>query len=530
MGSGPQRVATDHPVTVAPLGARRREAAAQLALLGDQVTLLECSDLAAAVQHQPDAVAMLIAENDDAGPAFDLLAAAARALPDSFRLVLGPVGSESLVRRAVNEGRAEAYLPLDAQRAELAAFLRRATGGGTARFTRARSEDLGEAITIDELEAELAACHAQLAEAHERLRATRNEVLQLELQASTSQLVRGLAHELNNPLTAIIGHTQRLRLRADDPDEVKRRAGILSTEAERCIALVERLRSLGSPLSEAVSSCQVGTVVGMACERLEQRRLGIPPIAYRRELPTILAAQRALARCIEQVLDNAIQAGAQHIWLDGELRSGRVHIAIDNDGATIGDEEIRHAVRPFFTTRSESGHHGLGLSLASSLLREMGGSLNLDRREDGPGARCTIILPTAGGRGDSTPARGVPTIAGNTVLVIDDEPMVAALLEDLVDDLGHRAVVCSNRHEALERLGDGDIGTVLCDVKLPDGDGIDLLTKAMRRWPRLIGHCALITGDARSPAIRERAAALEVPLIAKPFHLATVQRLLQDLV
>ena len=494
-------------------------------MLEGQFTITAIDEASDLPQRCPEAVAIMAYLTDNEPRAtLEHLAVLARTRPQLFLLGIGPDNDPALIQAAVNEGHCDAYLTAASSGAELAAMLTRgivfaSKRGSTTTDSTPTPSDPGE------LKASLAACQAQLAEAHQRLRDTRHEVLQLELQASITQLVRGLAHELNNPLSAILGHSQRLRLRADDPQDVRHRADILGGEAERCIALVERLRSFGAPLREEALTCSIGTVIGLACERLEQRRLTIPPIAYRQSLPPVIAPQRALARCIEQVIDNAIQEQATQLWIDGEERGGRIHVSIDNNGRSPTDEEIRHAIRPFFTTRSQEGHHGLGLSLASSLIREMGGSISLDRLPNESGARCTLSLPAATPSADITPTRALPVLQDATeILVVDDEPMVAELLGDLVTDLGHQATICATRQEALEKLRSGSPRAMLLDVKLPDGDGIELLSLALRRWPRLVGHCALITGNPHDEQVQLQAAELGAPLLAKPFQLARIQQ------
>ncbi|MDA3963620.1 MAG: hybrid sensor histidine kinase/response regulator [Planctomycetota bacterium] len=494
--------------------------------LGDDPLVRSIDNGEDAVAFDPDIVAVLLSGTRADTDTLALSSHLALRLPQSFRIAIGP---QDALLRAVNEGRCEAAVTEHADPVELAALIQRGVS-----LTRAPAHVDSDAAELmrgrAELEGHLAAYQSQLALAHEQLRETRNEVLQLELQTSIGQLVRGLAHELNNPLTAILGHAQRLRLRADDPTDVRRRAQTLSNEAERCIALVERLRSLANPAREEASPCAIGTIIGLACERLEQRRVPIPPISYRKELPVALASSRALARVFEQALDNAIQAGAKRIECSGELRHGRLLVHLDNDGASPNDDEIRHCLRPFFTSRSKEGHHGLGLCLASSLLREMGGSITLDRRTDLHGARCTITLQSIGVPNESTPSHPLPIIGSATqVLVIDDEPLVAELLTDMLADEGCETITCGSRAEAHEQLQLGVVRAVLCDVKLPDGDGCELLAHALRRWPRLVGHCALITGDADNPQVRQVSKELSVPVVAKPFHIGAVQRLLRQI-
>lgn len=512
------------PLRILTLGASPTAADA-VHRLGDRV-VVETDE---ATGTPPDALAVLLAGDRDDDALLAHSAQLALQWPATFCIAIGPVDA---LLAAVNRGCCQAAVSDRAEPVELAALLRRGMALAAARRGQGLPPDAAdETRRRAESEGQLAACQTQLAVAHEQLRATRNEVVELELQTSIGQLVRGLAHELNNPLTAILGHAQRLGARAGDPDNVRRRSRILSAEAERCIDLVQRLGGIGTPHGERNVACDPAAVIDRACVRLHSRRAAIPVVQTSGVLPAVLAGPSALSRVIEHILDNALQAGATRVDCSGDLRHGRVRLHLDNDGATPTDEQIRHCLRPFYTTRCGTGHHGLGLCLASALLREMGGSLTLDQRADGDGARCSITLAPAEEPDDRSPAHPTAVLGtADRVLVVDDEPMVAELLTDLLADRACDTVVAGDRAAALAQLERGGVRAMLCDGKLPDGDGCELLALAQRRWPRLVGHCALLTGDPDDPAVRAAADDLAIPVLGKPFHIAAVVALIRDLV
>lgn len=480
-------------------------------------------------------VAVLTGTEDDEHLAF--CAELQHLQPSAFRLVIGPTADVQLVLRAVNHGHAEAYLPRSWRDSELSAYLRygletgrsRRRRSGIQRVTQARMVELEGRIR--HTERRLADRSSELARLRKRLHDYQAELSQLELQGSLTQLVRGLAHELNNPLTAILGHAQRLQ-RGPDREDVVRRAATVVAEVQRCIDLVERLRNYAVPPSELSGPVEVVEAMELGRDRLEQRRIATPPIHYRKPLPRVSVAPRSLSRAIEQILDNAVRAGASRIDVSAERERDRVLLHIDNDGATPDPDAVRHAAQPFFTTWADRGCSGLGLSLASSVLREMGGSLVLDRRlDDQPGARCTIALPAADAP-DDTPLASMSLPGGvgtNTIMVVDDEPLVAEVVTDMLAELGCAGVCCSSRTEALERLPSVMPSALLVDVKLPDGDGGDLLALVLERWPDLRGRVALVTGDPGDATVDRLARELSCPILGKPFRMTDVQKVLQQI-
>lgn len=377
---------------------------------------------------------------------------------------------------------------------------------------------------IESLERQLQATRADLAEANRHLHEYREDVLHLEIQGALTQLVRGLAHELNNPLAAVLGHTQRLERLVPDHDH-QRRCNVIASEAERCIDLVSRLRSYATPLTESLVPCEWQTLVDMALHRMQEHQHLPPVVSVSDATPAVLAAQRSLARVLEAIFDNAIQANAKVVTIHGHQDRDRVKVYCDNDGDTPCDDAIRNATKPFFTTHQATGASGLGLSLGAALLRDMGASLSLSARPGGtPGARVTMTLgacpePSAEPEPDCGQNR-------NLVLVVDDEPLVAELLGDVVVDRGADVIVVGTVADALTMIRERQPGAIMIDVNLPDGSGLDLARDLVSQQPDCAAHMALVTGDPSRVELTDLAHRHGIAILAKPFHLREVGSLL----
>jgi CheY-like chemotaxis protein len=243
----------------------------------------------------------------------------------------------------------------------------------------------------------------------------------------------------------------------------------------------------------------------------------------------VLAGPRSLARVFEQVLDNARLAGAHSCVLSAQDDDGRVRLLVTNDGATPDNETTRNATRPFFTTRADRGHRGLGLSMASALLREQEGTINLELREDNlPGAVCVISLPLAGGAPLVATATQAHPDTGR-VLVVDDDPMITELLSDYLREDGINVLVVANAEQAKEALASHPIRAVIADYHLEFGSGIDVLRALIARQPGLTGHVAVFTGANDAATLERIAKDTGYPVLAKPFRLEQVQRLVRDI-
>nr|MBA3847340.1 hybrid sensor histidine kinase/response regulator [Planctomycetota bacterium] len=404
-----------------------------------------------------------------------------------------------------------------------AAVVQGRVGERRRRERRIQDEEAMERIGLLERTTAERADHLEHAQ-HELERQNR-EMVRLETQAVVGRLVRGLAHELNNPLAAILGFAQRLQRRLHADIDAVNRLDVIVHEVDRCRQLVEQLRNLAQPLDEEVLRCQAEPALDQACSHLLQLGREAPPCTIERPLPEVMAAPRSLARVFAQALDNARDAGAKACVLRASSDGARVRFELANDGRTPTADEICYAGRPFFS--GMPGRRGLGLAIAGALLREQDGALALTARADGPGGATVIWLPAAAISASLTPTGSGALADAPVVLVVDDEPLVAELLHDCFADAGWRTVDCTTMAEAIARLHDTPVRAVLADVNLPDGNGADLLRHALTHHPELAGHIALVTGDDRPDHLARIGIDCGALILTKPFRLEQVQALIR---
>ena len=412
------------------------------------------------------------------------------------------------------------------------ALLRRHTHSLVDELAVRNAELLGFNERLEDLVAERT---HHLVEAQDRLQESQRQMVQLETQSTVNHLLRGLAHEFNNPLAAIYGYSQRLRRQLDSNADASRRLDVILQEVEHCRTVVHQLRQLGTPLSEQIVRTDPGVALRDGSARLLAGGRREPRLDLAPDLPEVLAAPRALARIFEQILANAADAGAVTVEMRGELVGDHVRLSLVNDGETPDDTAVANAVRPFFTTRAAEDHRGLGLSTAAALLLEQDGTIVLARRETGRGAVVLIALPAAD-PAERTPSSHVvlsPSQASTPhipiTLVIDDEPMVAEILVDALRDAGCTTATAGSVAEGLAELTRQDVRALVVDLHLPDGSGLDLARRALALKPWLAGHIALTTGDTDRNHLERLIAEHGFPILGKPFRLEEVRNLVEIL-
>lgn len=482
---------------------------------------ITCTDLPCArhiLSERPVAIAVVDHHLGGRGLGLELLVELQQNEVETVRILCSQQADPELLVAAINRGHVDAFLakPVRAE-ACLGALgkgiellrLRRANRALVERLERQNSE----------LAAAIGDRTRHLEDLTQRLQDKHHELVRLETQGAIGHLVRGLAHELNNPLAAILGYAQRLGRAHDDPETV-RKVEIIVSEVDRCRGLVDRLRRLAAPLEEDIVPTDAGDAALHAWARLREQHGAMPDLTIEPDLFPVQAAPRSLERVFEQILANAAQAGAHSVRLSGRLQNDRVHLFCDNDGTTPDDTEITNATRPFFTTRSTTGGRGLGLAIAAGLLREQDGTIGLDRRPDGHGARISISLPLAASTGRYHRLQRIE--AKPQVLVVDDEPLIAELLADCLSEIGCDVRTAESITGARHLIANQPLRAIIVDMHLPDGNGLDLLQETLASHPHLRGHVALITGDAVDDSIRRSIAQAEVPMLAKPFRLESM--------
>ena len=477
-------------------------AASHVALHLDRVlavTEAEQGRFRAILDSMPHAVILL-------DPAFQVVQANASAEPLLGRLQasqgLRSVGDLDLVALAydVLAGRreacgAEAALP-DATRLEVTVATWRDPGGGPD----------GLVIVLQDVTT-AAALRAQVA---------RSEKL-----SGLGRLLAGVAHELNNPLTAVIGYAQLVPSMAPGEKQT-RRIETMRREAERCRRIVAgllRFARTGAPERRAFSLNQV---VSDAAQLLAYtaRSQGV---GLELDLDPRLPASVGDAHEIEQAVVNLVSNAQQAIVAARRpgtvtLRTsigatGATVLDVEDDGPGIPEEHRARIFDPFFTTKAAGQGTGLGLWLVYNAITAHGGRIEVGAAPTG-GARFRLELPRGEAGPAATPqpslARGMPTVSAR-ILVADPEVALAELICEALATDGHEAVAARDAEDALARLAGEPFDLVISDALLP-GLPAERLTELRDR-------VLLTTGDWVGGEPEAVARRFGVGLLRKPFEI-----------
>ena len=352
---------------------------------------------------------------------------------------------------------------------------------------------------------------------------TEQKALQAQLAiqdrlASVGMLSAGIMHEINNPLMSILANLwllQREPLTGTTTElleEVREAAEVIRT-------LVTDVRQLsrGCAQTEPIDVIDViESSLRLARHELRDRarlELELAPV------PPVRGSASRLGQVLLNLIVNAAQAippgGAQdnHIRIATRREAGLALIEISDTGVGMSEDQVQRLFTPFFTTKGEGT--GLGLSISQRIVESMSGTIAVESKA-GIGSRFTVRLPVAA---ESRRETSWPVTSGHEsqrLVVIDDDPSVGRTLTKLLAE--HRVESFTDPEAAIARLSTHEpVDLVLCNVLLPETNGIQVLSRLARSEPAIAERRVFMTGGALSPSLSDEIVASGRPVIEKPF-------------
>jgi signal transduction histidine kinase/ActR/RegA family two-component response regulator len=410
---------------------------------------------------------------------------------------------------------------------------------------------------IRDMRGEVTAIAPEAVETTERRR-TEEALRQAQKMEAVGQLTGGIAHDFNNLLAGIMGSLELLqrRLANGRTDGVERYCAAAITSAQRASALTQRLLAFArrQPLDPKMVDAN-RLIAGM--EDLLRRTLG-PGIALEMVLagglwPT-MSDPNQLESAILNLAINARDAMPEggsltietgNAFLDDsycraqadEVRPGQyVQVSVTDTGTGMTPDIIAKAFDPFFTTKPTGQGTGLGLSMVYGFVKQSDGHVRI-YSETGGGTTFKIYLPRFRGRADDAESGMAGNAsdefraeAGETVLVVDDEPTVRMLVMETLEELGYQAIEANDGPAGLAVLQtEARIDLLVTDVGLPGLNGRQLADAARVTRPGL--KVLFMTGYAHNAAIGQ-GAALEpgMEIMTKPFALDDLAKKIRDMI
>ena len=359
--------------------------------------------------------------------------------------------------------------------------------------------------------------------------AMESHLIQSEKLAAVGQLVSGVAHELNNPLTSIAGLSEFLLEQKELGAKDRGHLRVIHEQADRAGRIVRNLLTFARKGPAEQAPVDLNDVIQRTL-LLMSYDLTLKDIAVEKDLgtvPPVLGDRHALQQVLLNLLNNAAQAVAENppdrpgviriaTWFDD-----RVRMRVADSGRGITDDALPHLFTPFFTTKEPGQGTGLGLSITYSIVEAHGGRIAVERPAEG-GAAFLVDLPPApaGVALHLTPVpepAPAPPSAKRAILLVDDDPAVRRMVKALFGREGHTVDVARNAQHALDLAGARAYDLILADAQARARDQL-FVTRLVETLPALKDRVLVATGDVR-PGADDALARLGLRYVRKPFNL-----------
>ena len=354
---------------------------------------------------------------------------------------------------------------------------------------------------------------------------------------SVGEMAAGVAHELNNPLTAVLGFSQ-LAMRQATDDTLKRDLESIADEAERAGRIVDNLltfaRASDSSAASQILNINKSLQKILDLRDYECRVNNIEVVTYfDAETPLTLADSHRMEQVFMNLIGNSIhaigeKAGHGTITVGVVHDQGMIRVSITDDGPGISQANQRKVFDPFFTTKPVGKGTGLGLSICKGIVEDHGGTIRVESAL-GRGTTFVVEIPIVDVPEETkilSPT--VPALPNSytrlRVLAVDDERSVTTLLNRALTAQGHDVDVVNDGAEALRTLFLNEYDAILLDVRMPGLGGSEVFRSLEVLRPDLAGRVLFITGDTVSPDTRSFLEQTRVEVLHKPFSLEELRQ------
>ncbi len=376
------------------------------------------------------------------------------------------------------------------------------------------------------------------------------QLIRSEKHSAVGQLISSIAHELNNPLQAVVGYAQLLASEHQEPPIGQDRPGaaaaswrqdlrMIMESAIRCQKIIDNLLLFVRQGEVEKRSVHLEEAVRAALELLEYKLKKSASVEVTLRLPPGLPPAHANFQQLQQVFVNLINnacdamsgwAGPKAIAVSARVDDDRLMVEVSDSGPGIPPDMQQRIFEPFFTTKPEGRGTGLGLAVCRQIVTEHGGSMGF-RSAPGQGATFWIELPVSKKEEKPPPEEETdfPPVPGKAILLLDDEAPILSLLLKVLEKEGSRVETASSLKEATLKASQSPFDLVITDIRLGEGTGLDLYES----WTALFDHprpsFLFITGDVLNLHTLQSLEKKGLPILYKPVDLMVFRRVVRDL-
>jgi len=366
------------------------------------------------------------------------------------------------------------------------------------------------------------------------------KLIQADKLSSLGELVSGVAHELNNPLTGIMCFSELL-MEDGLGESASSKLRKINDASHRCKKIIENLLTFARWKRPEKKYGDVNRIIRDSVD-FRAYQLKIDNIRVILDLDSSLPWTMMDSNQIQQVLLNLINNASDAIkesGSPGRIRissrhaSGRIVISVEDTGRGISEEIVNRIFDPFFTTKEVGKGTGLGLSISYGIVHEHGGNIYASSRPN-YGTTFVVELPVAGDSGITEAQEGALSarlkVEGKRALVLDDEAIVLDLLTDSLTGFGFEVDRCTSAEEAIRKVAASDYDIIISDIKMPGLGGIGFYREVKAIKPSALGRVIFISGDSISPDTQCFLSEIGSPSLKKPFTIDELSAMVSKVV
>ena len=369
----------------------------------------------------------------------------------------------------------------------------------------------------------------------ERLKLERKVQINSRL-TSIGEMAAGIAHEINNPLTPILGFADML-LKRDLPEDVKDDLQIIRDSARRTADVTRRLLLFARQSKPMRTLCNINEVVETTLQ-LRAYYLKTNNIKVITELDLELPQTMADAGQLQQVVLNLIMnaeysmvhaRGGGNLLIKTEKMGNIICLSVKDDGPGISKENMEKLFTPFFSTKKVGEGTGLGLSTCHGIIAEHNGRIYAES-EVGKGATFIVELPIIRQQKEEeaklseSDTREAGEAVKARILVVDDEPAITQVLKRVLTGEGYEVEITDKAKAALGLIKGGKYALILLDIKLPDMSGIELYQHLDKTAMSLTQRIIFITGDVLGTDTMDFFSRTGASYVTKPFDMEQLKK------
>ncbi|MBZ5612669.1 MAG: GAF domain-containing protein [Acidobacteriia bacterium] len=378
------------------------------------------------------------------------------------------------------------------------------------------------ATTIEKVQLYEETCRA-----YEDLRRTQEQLLQSEKMSAVGQLISGVAHELNNPLTAILGYAQMLEgagLDHRSADYVRK----LFKQAQRTHRIVQNLLSFARQRKPQKQEVDLRKVLEESLT-LREYDLKVNNVTLEREIPedvpSVVADPHQLEQVFLNIINNALDAiveGSGSGLLKVRVFRKDAFVCVEFDDSGPGFKDPGRIFDPFYTTKSVGKGTGLGLSICYGIVKEHGGEIVARNREEG-GATIEVRLLASekAALPETVAAPRRESVLKGRVLLVEDEEAVLEFERDVLVGAGAEVTTSMSVDDTQERLRNGSVDVIVMNGRMPGGcSAREMYDWIAKNRPGLEKGLLFTFSTLTDPQTRSFLQEQAVPWLAKPFEVA----------